>query len=318
MRASLPLAGPAALAAAALAVFRLACDSSAAAWTFTNSVARIEGFSVGWLTGRPLLIGASFGGLDFLVLMAALTVAWLMHDAGTTFRTRRWAMLFILLAQAAYLVVLAFSHDLAALLPPQVAPVPTAISHLGIWTWGNAIRMLLPWNLPVLAAVFHSAAAVGIFHLTAWQTTPHDLADESNINSADHDHEYMVPEGKRRNRSLQGEPALPLDGRNSLMTWRRFAPAGLLIVAAVAMTLSPVRPDLKGRRIVAYDDGTTDWSTADPGTVPPGQSPRYGLLPALVESLGGQFIAREESCRGRSPRRRRADHLAAPPAASSR
>ncbi len=72
--------------------------------------------------------------------------------------------------------------------------------------------------------------------------------------------------------------------------WRRFGPAGLLIVAAVALTLSPVQPDLKGRRIVAYDDGTTDWSTTDPGTVPPGRLPRYGLLPALVESLGGEFL----------------------------
>ena len=61
-------------------------------------------------------------------------------------------------------------------------------------------------------------------------------------------------------------------------------------MAAVAMTLSPVKPDLKGRRIVAYDDGTTDWSTTDPGAVPPGRLPRYGLLPALVESLGGEFI----------------------------
>ena len=63
-----------------------------------------------------------------------------------------------------------------------------------------------------------------------------------------------------------------------------------MIVAAVAMTFSPVKPDLKGRRIVAYDDGATDWSTTDPGTVPPGRLPRYGLLPALVESLGGEFI----------------------------
>ena len=72
--------------------------------------------------------------------------------------------------------------------------------------------------------------------------------------------------------------------------WRRFGPAGLMIVAAMALALTPANPNLSGRRIMVYDDGATDWTTADPGTVPPGRVPRYGLLPALVESLGGEFI----------------------------
>ena len=78
------------------------------------------------------------------------------------------------------------------------------------------------------------------------------------------------------------------------------------------MTLSPVKPDLKGRRIVAYDDGATDWSTADPGTVPPGRLPRYGLLPVLVESLGGEFIRSRDLADADLQRRRRAHRLAAP------
>ena len=150
-------AGPAALAATALALFRLASDGSAALWTFANSVGHVEGFLAGWLTGRPLLIGASFGGLDFLVLMAALAAIWLIASprprTGTTVR----AVLLIVLAQAAYLVVLAFSHDLNALLPPLVVAKQDDMSHLGIWTWGNALRTLLPWNLPLLAALFHGA-----------------------------------------------------------------------------------------------------------------------------------------------------------------
>ena len=71
-------------------------------------------------------------------------------------------MLFIVLAQTAYLVVLAFNHDLTAMLPQTMRKFDT-ISHLGIWTWGNALRTLLPWNLPVLAAIFHTAVAVVIF-----------------------------------------------------------------------------------------------------------------------------------------------------------
>ncbi len=214
--------------------------------------------------------------------MAALTVAWLIATPQARVRRAWLAILFIFLAQTAYLVILAFSHDLTALLPPHLTAVPDAVSHLGLWTWGNAMHVLLPWNLPVLAAIFHSAVAVGMFRLTAWPATPHDSCSETDEDSA--------TEGNRRTRSLQGGSTLPYEGRNSAMNWRRFGPAGLLIVAAAAMTLSPVQPDLKGRRIVAYDDGAIDWTTTNPGTVPPGRLPRYGLLPALVESLGGEFI----------------------------
>ena len=239
---------------------------------------RFEGLWAGWLTGRPLLIGASFGGLDFPLLMAALTAAWLIATPRPRLKRAAWAVLFIVLAQTAYLVVLAFSHDLTALLPPQVFTKANGISHLGTWTWGNAIRTLLPWNLPVLAAVLQCMVAAGMFRLTAWQAMPDDLPNETNENSA-------AVEGKRRNRSLQGGPELPGARWNAAANWRRFGPAGLLIAAAVAITLSPVKPDLKGRRIVAYDDGATDWSTSDTG-----MAPHYGLLPALVESLGGQFL----------------------------
>jgi len=276
------LACPAASAVTALAVFRLVCDSSAA-WNFTNSVGYIEGLWAGWLTGRPLLIGASFGGVDFLVLMAALTVAWLITTSQPHFARAAWAVFFIFLAQTAYLVVLAFSHDLTALLPSQVIAKHDDISHLGIWTWGNAIRTLLPWNLPMLAAVFHAAVAVAMFRLTTWQPTPHDLQSETDEN-------LPAADGKRRNRSLPSGPVVPHDGRKSVMNWQCFVPAGLLIVTAITLTLSPVKPGLTGRRIVAYDDGATDWSLTDPGTVPPGRLPRYGLLPVLVEGLGGKFI----------------------------
>ena len=52
------VSGPAAVAATALAVFRLACDGSATCWTLANAVGHVEGLWAGWLTGRPLLIGA--------------------------------------------------------------------------------------------------------------------------------------------------------------------------------------------------------------------------------------------------------------------
>ena len=163
------VSGLEALAVTAFAVYRLVVDSSAAAWTLTTTLGRAEGAWGGWLAGRPMSIAASFGGVDFLVLMAALTAAWLIDTPRPRLARAAWAVLFICLAQTAYLVILAFNDDLAALLPPRVVAIPTKVSDLGLWTWGNAIRTLLPWNLPLLAAVFQGMVAVGMFHLTAWQ-----------------------------------------------------------------------------------------------------------------------------------------------------
>ena len=251
------VAGSTALAVTALAVFRLACDNSAAAWTFANSVGHVEGLCAGWLTGRPLLIGASFGGLDFLVLMTALTAARFIGMSQPRLARAAWAVLFILLAQTAYLVILAFNHDLVALLPPKAVPVHDEfdLSRLGVWTWGNAMHAILPWNLPVVAAVLHAVVAACTF----WSRGSE---------------EALAPAGA---------------GRNLQSNWQLFGPAGLLIVAVAAMALSPVKADLKGRRIVAYDDGGTNWTTTDPGAAAGRRKPQYGLLPVLVESLGGEF-----------------------------
>ncbi len=131
----------------------------------------------------------------------------------------------------------------------------------------------------MLAALFHGAAAVAIFRLTTGQS-----ADDGPSEAV----ASPIAEGKRRSRRLQSGTTVPLQKLTS--NWRRFGPAGLMIVAAMALALTPANPNLSGRRIMVYDDGATDWTTADPGTVPPGRVPRYGLLPALVESLGGEFI----------------------------
>ena len=194
--------GPAALAATALAVFRLVCDGSAAAWTFTNTVGHVEGLWAGWLTGRPLLIGASFGGLDFLVLMAALTAAWLIAAPATAHPPRR-------MGRAVHRPRADRISRRSGLQPrpdrsccrKRCAKFDD-VSHLGIWTWGNALRALLPWNLPLLAAVFQCVVAVGMFRLTAWHSdSPHDLQSGSGANS---------PPPRRAGvevRSLQGGPA---------------------------------------------------------------------------------------------------------------
>jgi hypothetical protein len=266
-----------ALAASALAVFRLVCDGSATAWTIANAIGHFEGRWAGMLTGRRLVIGASFGGLDFLVLMIVYAAVWLRLAPKPRHVRVAGALLFVVLAQTAYLVILACNNDIVALLPPEVRAKTDDLSHLGVWAWGNAVRTLLPWNLPLLAAIFHCVIAVGIFRGVARQTGPFLSDPESE--------EAAVADRKRRNRQSDCSAA-----GSSQWGFALFGPAGLMIVAVVALTVVSVQPDLKDRRIVAYDGGSINWTAGDPGMVAPGSLPSYGLLPAMVESLGGNFI----------------------------
>ena len=274
------VSAPLALAATTLAVFRFTADSSPAVWNFANAIGRFEGLLAGWLTQRPLVIGASFGGVEFLVVMAALTVAWVIATPRPRMARAAWAGLFIVLAQTVYLVLLAFSDDITALLP-ETLPHDTEVSHLGVWTWGNALHSLLPWNLPILAALLQCLVAIGMFRLTVWQVDGPDREQETNENAG---------KEKRRDRNFQQVSSLPIAGWTAALGPRYLSLAGLMALSVAALVFSPVAPDLKARRVVAYDDGATDWTTDDPGLVPAGRVPRFGLLPALVESLGGQFV----------------------------
>ena len=324
-------AGPVALAAAALAVFRLVCEATASGWELADAAGRAEGHWAALLTGRPLLIGASFGGIDFLVVMAALAVAFCTQLARRdarqaadrtdskgrlaergeylVARLKRAAIiaLAIAAAQTVYLVALALTHDLVSLLPPPSRPLITPAAHMGVWTWSDAVRTVLPWHLPVLTAILQTAVAVLMFSLTPWPAAAGDAATEIANASA---------ETRRRDRRIIGNTADASEKVRPQPAWLRFAPAGLLVVVAAAATLAPVKPDLAGRRIVAYDNGSLDWTTTDPGNVAPGLAQRYGLLPALVASLGGEFAVSKDLGAGDL---RDADVLVVlPPGASSK
>lgn len=65
-----------AYAVLALAVFRLACLSVPAIWRMSDAAGAALGRVAAWISGRPLAVGATFAGLDELVLMAALVLGW--------------------------------------------------------------------------------------------------------------------------------------------------------------------------------------------------------------------------------------------------
>ena len=158
----------AALAVSVLAVFRLACDSMAVVWLAADALGHGLGLLAGGIAGRPLAIGGSFAGIDYLVLMTALAAAWLASTKAPRGRRALTAAAAILLGQFAYLLLLAWTPDLLGHLPEVVKPQVTDMSRLGTWTWGNAARSLLPWNLPAVALLIQAGIAGALFRWAAW------------------------------------------------------------------------------------------------------------------------------------------------------
>ena len=249
----------ASLAAATLAVFHMVCQSSAAAWTIADAAARLLGDVAGWATGRPLALGPSLAGLDFLVLMAALWIGWVAGTRTPGPRRQRHlaagaAAAAIVLVHAGYLLVLAWSSDLAAALPLAIPPPATDVSRLGFWHWSLAVRTWLPWGLPGLAAAGQATVALVMFRSSRWHASA-------------------------------GPGSRPVPARPPSLGFG-FLPSMLAVVAALALLIDLPHPDLTAHHVLAY-------LTAEDQPVAPAAAsdatPSFGLLGPLVESLGGHL-----------------------------
>ena len=146
-------------AVAALGIYRLALTSVPLIWLAADAVGGAMGRLAGRLTGRPLWVGATFAGLDFLVVMGALLVASLPRAPRPRLPRALYAACAILAAHLGYLLVLATATDLLGALP---APEKGG-------AWAAAARRLVPWNLPMLAAALHLAIGAAILRWTPWQ-----------------------------------------------------------------------------------------------------------------------------------------------------
>ncbi len=251
------------LAVLTLALFRLACSSVSSIWLLGDFVGQALGNGVGWLLGVPLNIGATFAGLDFLVLMAALYAGWLWATDGPRRGRAVAAALAILAAHLLYLVVVAYASDLAALLPAVAEPTFDHPYTPPPWSWPDAVRQLLPWNLPAVAAVLHLAVACILFRWSRW------------------------PEGAN---APAGSPTRPL-ARSRTWQQRLIAMGPYWVAAAlpISATLSLARTDLSNRRFVANQVGNLNWDRPEYDRYGQAAAGWFGMLPHLVESLGGEF-----------------------------
>ncbi len=257
----------AALAAGALGLFRFACDSIPLVWL---AAADTSGWRLlaGLLTGVRLEVGRTFGGLDFLVLMAAVYAGWLISTAPPRRPRADVAAAAIVAGHLVYLVVLAYSENILAALPDMVVIPESDINRVGIWTWSNSLRMLIPWNVPLLAVVIYSAIAATLFRRARWLPV-------------------VEPDPKELEKQKKKEEKEEIPGSVLAADMLfRFGPPLLALAAALLVGLGLNKSDLKGKTIVAYEKGYLNWLKPEYDSQVDGF---YGMVPLFVESLGGKF-----------------------------
>ena len=94
-----------------------------------------------------------------------------------------------------------------------------------------------------------------------------------------------------------------------------FGPALLAVAATVLAGLATNKPDLQGKTIVAYEKGYLNWLKPEYDSP---QDGLYGMLPALVESLGGKFVTSKDLSAERPRRRGRVAAFASRPTLAER
>jgi hypothetical protein len=256
----------AALAATVLAVYRLACTSIPAVWLAADGLGQGLGRLAAAVCGKPLWVGATFAGLDFLVLMAALYAGWLGATTPPRLVRAVYAALAIAAAHLGYLIVLAHAADMAAALSVPLPPAETDFGDRYVpppWYWSAALRTLLPWNLPAVAAMLHGLVAVAMFRWATWRP----IAPEEPAAGAD--------------RPARNAPRLPL--------WLELGPVALAPLIPLVTQLVLGGEGLSGRTIVAYQQGYLNWDKPAPTGSGRASAGMYGMLPTLVASLGGEF-----------------------------
>ena len=258
----------AALGATALGCFHFASTSIPTVWLVADGIGWMLGRLAGGLAGSRLEVGATFAGIDFLVFTFAIYIAWIICTAPPRRSRALWGAAAIVLGHFVYLVVLAYSEKLLGLLPAVVLPPKSDVNHVGIWTWTNGLRTLIPWNMPLVAMFIDIAIVAAMVRNSPWLPVIE-----------------IDPEKLKRQKAREEKEEVPGAVLVKDMLFR-FGPPLLAIAAALLAAFAVNKSDLKGKKIVAYDHGYLNWLKPEYDSPIDG---RYGMLPVFVESLGGEF-----------------------------
>ena len=240
-------------------LFLLASRFLPAFWLLLDAGGRMMGRAGSLVFSRPLEIGATFAGLEILVLMVLLYFeAW--RASGRKLTTGLALAAAVLAVQLVYLGVLAETHALQARLPEVAEPVFTHPYEPPDWRWPVALETWLPWKLPLLAILGH----VAMWGL-AWR-----WSEDCGF--------ALDGEGMRGAESARAPRLLPV--------------LGLGLALAATSYRGPA--DLDGRLLMANLRGRMDWQRPQHDRYGQAAAGMFGMLPRLINSLGGTLQLTEE------------------------
>jgi hypothetical protein len=243
------------IVSAAVAVFglyRMACTSIPFVWSMADTLGRAIGNTGGLISSQPVYVGATFAGLDFLVLMSVLWILWLASCPPPGKKRALYGFAAIFGGHVCYLIVLSY-------VPQILAGVAEPVEQTG-WSWAVLFHKAIPWNLPLLACVIHLVIASAMFR---WSAGP--VETERNYTKASKVYtrkQYML----------------------------RYGIPALAILLPVIIALYPGKSDLQGKKIVFYEKGFLNWHKPMHGQYGRLSSGMYGMLPVFIESLGASSL----------------------------
>lgn len=247
----------AAEAVVVLGLYRVAVTTLPQVWLAADRCAA----GLGFFAARPLWVGATFAGLDFLVPMLYLAIAAPLRlmVPGRSWRPILVALVAVAVGHLVYLTVVSLAPAMLEHLPepkPQQTPLgpqaPPISLELILWK-------SIPWNMPALAAAIHALIAWGLLGALA---------------------------------HLRGAGAAqaqwPRAGR---LTWGLTGAAVLLAAVFPCLTvLASHAPSLNGKKIVIYKEGFLNWLKPVHGEYGRLSIGMYGMLPAYLESFGAKAL----------------------------
>lgn len=260
----------------ALGLYRFAVTSIPWLWSLSDQLGAGLSSAAGFIVRQPLLTGATYAGLDFLVLSLTLFSLWLAQHPGPKLKRALCVGAAILGVHLCYLALLAYAPKWVALLPPS--KVESTFGVTPPWDWVQAVKSLVPWNLPAIGGLLHLLAAKWLF-----KTLPIQRSAELPLGAAH--------VGARAERELGAPSSLraTFRGIQSLLASPTLLVMLALVLPALA-SLSTRRLSLEGKRIVLYEKGFLNWLKPKHGDYGRLSVGMYGMLPEWVRLYGATCI----------------------------
>jgi len=271
-----------AAAVAILGVYRLAYTSIVLVWIGADTVAGAMGSVAGFVASRPLRVGATIGGVDYLVPMFFLAVALPLGSrrppgAPRPYKSLLFSLLAVLGGHFLYLGVVAFAGDMVATISPEKGAQTAEVSG-----FVAGIVRLVPWNLPTVAAALHLLIAWVLFFRFARSV---GLENGTGLTAAQPGLDRRGGVGRSGQLAPTPVPAPRLVGPSFIAVSCLLA--GVLPVFAV---LSWSKPDIAGKKIVFYEKGFLNWMKPEHGQYGRLSVGMYGMIPTYLESLGARAV----------------------------